>query len=474
MDLYIVRHAAPAATSGDSDLGDVGRREAAQLGKLFARLGLPSGTVVVLSSPARRARQTAEAIGSALGLPAADIRTFSPADRPPPPSPVATLRLLVERLTAADEHVVLVGHFGVVNAVYGWLVGVSDAHFQGYGTTAAVRCESSFAGGSGQLLWLVQPRLLPVPDEAATASEDEVDSIEFVGEIRKGTQVSAVDLVGDRLLLAADETNLVQVLQRDGARFTVATDIVLDPNAKEIDIEGIAHDGDSVYVLGSHSCKRKKVKPTESVEENRKALRKVSREPDREAVFRFRLRADGTAKNLDSTTLRPFLEGDPVLGPYVGIPGKENGIDLEGLAIRDGRLYVGCRSPVLREQLVPVIRCQFATPVTDAEVLYLTLGGRGIRDLAGLRDGFLVLAGPSAEGPGSYQLYWWDGGDCLPGTRAGTPAGRLELLGEVSPDGGPKAEAATVLVEDTAGYEVLVVFDGLPAGGPIRRRFPRP
>src|SRR5262245_60839271 len=79
----------------------------------------------------------------------------------------------------------------------------------------------------------------------------------------------------------------------------------------------------------------------------------------------------------------------------------------------------GFRGPVLRENYTPVLRFTFAVPVIESDLLYVNLGGRGIRDLTRARGGLLVLAGPVGDGPGSYQLYFWDGKDCLPGTRTG-------------------------------------------------------
>ena len=200
----------------------------------------------------------------------------------------------------------------------------------------------------------------------------------------------------------------------------------------------------------------------------------MTAEPDRAFLGRFGLGADGKPTAVEATKLRKFLKAHPVLGLFAGVPGKENGIDLEGVAAVGDRLYIGCRGPVLRGNWTPVVRCRFGEPVADPEVLYLPLGGRGVRDLARVRDGFLVLAGPVGDGPGSFQVYHWDGLDCLPGTRETGRPGRVNLLGEVSPDGGPKAEALAVLAETDAGYEVLVVFDGEPNGGPTRYRVTRP
>ena len=65
---------------------------------------------------------------------------------------------------------------------------------------------------------------------------------------------------------------------------------------------------------------------------------------------------------------------------FGSIASKENGIDAEGLAVRDQKLYIGFRGPVLRGNFTPILRCRFGSPITEPEVLFVSLGGRGVRD----------------------------------------------------------------------------------------------
>lgn len=299
--------------------------------------------------------------------------------------------------------------------------------------------------------------------------------VTFHGDIQGAEDISAVDAVGDFLVLGSDESNFVQLLMREGDAYRVTGDpVVLNPAAEEIDIEGIAHDAEWVYVLGSHAWKRKKVDADKKYKKNREALETVSREKDRERVCRFRLAPDGSASAVEETSLRAFLDSHPALEPLAKVPSKENGIDLEGLAVHAGRLYAGFRSPVLRGGFVPVARFPFADPVAGAELLYLSLDGRGVRDIARVGDGFLVLAGPSGEAAMSSRVYFWDGNDCLPGADRPAPMGVLKLLGDLPADATGAAEALSVLGEGEGGYEVLVVFDGVANGNPTRYRVPRP
>jgi Protein of unknown function (DUF3616) len=143
-------------------------------------------------------------------------------------------------------------------------------------------------------------------------------------------------------------------------------------------------------------------------------------------------------------------------------------IDIEGIVIHKQQLYIGFRGPVLRENWVPVLKCRFAKPVTEAELVYVRLDGLGFRDITRVEDGFLILAGPVGDGPGAFQVYFWDGEDCLPGIRASGKTGRVERLGVIPTAENAKAEGLTLLKESSLGYEVAIVFDGLKNGSPTR------
>lgn len=325
--------------------------------------------------------------------------------------------------------------------------------------------------------------------------------LEASGSVRlrglKGDQnASAVTRWQRRLLVASDElaggANCIHLLEPDGDAFVAATAqrIPLDApggDAAEMDLEGIALDGDVLYVLGSHSARRRKVDEDADYLRNRAALTEAPRaEPARDVLLRVHLQA-GAGGNVqvlacDRTSLATILDGSEPFRTARGMASKENGVDAEGLAFWRGALYVGFRGPVLRGNLVPILRCRFASPVVEHETLFVNLGGRGVRDLAAVEEGLLILAGPVGEGPGSYRLYLWDGRDGVPGK--GSPAwsaGRvLRTIGDLvlpgqdpDDDAGPKAEGMAVLETHAGHWEVLVVFDGLAGGGAQRYRVPR-
>jgi hypothetical protein len=323
---------------------------------------------------------------------------------------------------------------------------------------------------------LLSLTLVLVLSPAVRSGEIErLGSVEFTGAIHEPKEISAVAIIKGYLVIGSDESHTVQILKRDGDRYRVFGEVILDDNKKEIDIEGITAEEDIVYVVGSHSRVRKTVKEKNTFQENRQQILLVEREESREWLYRFRIDADGKGLQRESTTLMPAIEQDPVLKDFTRVPSKENGVDIEGIAVRDGLLYIGFRGPVLRDNYVPIMTGRFGSPFSDASLVFVKLGGRGVRDLTPVRDGFLILAGPVGDGPGSYQLYFWDGRDCLPGQRVPEEkAGRIELLSEVATAANAKAEGVAVLEESNSVYEVLIVFDGVKNGGATRYRVAKP
>lgn len=286
--------------------------------------------------------------------------------------------------------------------------------------------------------------------------------------------VSAVAVVGDYLVVGADETDHVQILKRNGDAYDVIHALPLNATGDEIDIEGITYDGTHVYVIGAHSKTRDKVKPNKTYVQNRGELKKLDDHPERDVLCRFALGADGTPSGLVSASLRSVIDADDILKRFVPIPSKDNGIDIEGIAAHGGSLYVGFRGPVLRGVWAPVLKCRFGNPVTNPELLFLTLGGLGCRDMVRVADGFLVLAGPVGEGPPIFRVYFWDGKDCVPGNdRPAADTGKTELLGEAPPPVNAKPEGMALLSENGNTYDVLIVSDGVTNGAPTRYRIVR-
>jgi len=305
-------------------------------------------------------------------------------------------------------------------------------------------------------------------------------SISFNGLVHGSKDLSGVAVMGSYLITASDEGHVVQILKKQSDteysvlyRYSLLDGSLLSNHLNkepELDIEAIAVEGETVYAIGSHSAKRKKVLPSNpenrSYADNIKRLNTTSEEKTRRVVYKFTLGDDGAINSkIESISLWKAINKFPLLQPFSAIPSKENGIDIEGLASSEGKLFVGFRGPVLRENWVPVIVTEFNKPTKHAELRFVNLGGLGIRDLVAISpDYFLILAGPVGDGPGDYKLYSWNGRDCIPDSN--NTLGQVNDLGTIPTKSGNKAEGLAVLPSTEEDYlNLLVVFDSAHNGG---------
>ncbi|MEM8681407.1 MAG: DUF3616 domain-containing protein, partial [Planctomycetota bacterium] len=292
----------------------------------------------------------------------------------------------------------------------------------------------------------------------------------------------------EHLVVGSDEGHVLQVLRKAGPNtFEVIHKYSLPDGEEtartkkqdpEIDIEGMAADGNNVYVVGSHSRKRSKVEARNPKRrwrwENRKRLSQHEPDDARQALLRIALDRNGARTGeIECADLWGAIHKFDVLRPFAAIPSKENGIDIEGIAAYDGRLYIGFRGPVLRENWVPVLVTRFDDIVGQATLRYVNLGGLGIRDMVAVDDQCLLLiAGPVGDGPGGYHLYRWNGGDCVPGQNGAR--GVVEHIAEIPTTGEAKAEGLTLLESDREdALRMLILFDGPEDGDPVAYRLRR-
>jgi Protein of unknown function (DUF3616) len=133
---------------------------------------------------------------------------------------------------------------------------------------------------------------------------------------------------------------------------------------------------------------------------------------------------------------------------------QQHGVNIEGVAVSNGFIHVGLRAPSL-DGASFIIRVAensvFGATPAASKVFRPRLGiGMGIRDLAKVRGGFLVLAGaelPEEDGAvGKAELFFWRGDS--------TEVIPLEALGDMMAD--VKPEALLVLEEQDTAYRVLI------------------
>ena len=319
--------------------------------------------------------------------------------------------------------------------------------------------------------------------------------------------LSTTLLTGDNLWLSCDERTTMERLRRTGphefgAHCSYELTDLLDLPANddvEIDIEGIGQAGHYLWLVGSHSLKRKQ--PDEKdpdVAKQLKKLAKTSADANRYLLARIplllnpetgdyelhktaphptnpdeTLHAAQLHGNGETNELLDLLAHDPHLKSFVKIPGKDNGLDIEGLAVNDeGQVFVGLRGPVLRGwalvlELRPEEdshgRLRLGKVDGAAETYYkkhfLDLAGMGVRELRQVGTDMLLLAGPTMDLDGTIAVYCWPNATRQP-TDSLVPKDKIRRLFDVPHGHGPtagkdKAEGMALLDE----HHVLVVFD---------------
>ena len=307
--------------------------------------------------------------------------------------------------------------------------------------------------------------------------------------------------------LNAQQTRICLLAFDEGAeaRYATVSRASLTPNAEavvlrntqgELDAEAAATDGRYFYVTGSHSAKRGD----------------CASNPESRHVIRLRIDpATGRAVNpsgsgpladyADSGRLWDIMQLQAELAPHMGeraclgsgppagapaLAGKQ-GINIEGMAVKDGRLYFGFRGPVgggVARVLSVNAQALFEGGDVRAELTRLALGPqRGIRDMLAVKGGFLLLVGPD-DSPASqkgdwanWAVWWWDGTAATgtPGMAAPRKLAVLDLRAVQlrQCDKELKPEAMTLLAESPSSWTLLVLSDGMCDGGALTVSVPR-
>ena len=225
--------------------------------------------------------------------------------------------------------------------------------------------------------------------------------------------LSGVAADGEALWTVSDEGRSLERLIQDGDGYVLDEQLLLDdlfpdlPPGKEADLEAVEVADDRVWVCGSHCRVRRE--PAEDGRLNAGFRRR----PSRHLLGSVSLRRGRTARALPfrgEGSLRRRLRADPFLSAYMNLPSKENGLDVEGLAIDGRRLMIGLRGPVLDGFAVVM---EFTLDrsgrlAEDPPVRHvLGLDGLGVRDLARIDRGLLVLAGPVTAADGPFRVHLW-------------------------------------------------------------------
>ncbi|MCK9605034.1 MAG: DUF3616 domain-containing protein [Methylomonas sp.] len=276
-----------------------------------------------------------------------------------------------------------------------------------------------------------------------------------LNELGKGKRLadglSAVVQIENTLWLAHDETDTLERLTlsetgrtgqfsaTDHNQFSLHDFLTLPVSTKntrtrqqEIDIEGLAYADGYLWLTGSHSLKRNKPKPDQNVNRNQNRLANIIREGNRFLIARIQIETHKGSYRLGKThkkrsaaslqgdkndnELTKALAHDPHLAAFLSIPGKDNGFDIEGLAVINDRLFLGLRGPVLRGWAV-ILEIELDGQGRHLQTIgpnrqlyrkhFLQLGGLGIRDLCFRNADLLILAGPSMALDGPVSVFCW-------------------------------------------------------------------
>jgi hypothetical protein len=178
--------------------------------------------------------------------------------------------------------------------------------------------------------------------------------------------------------------------------------------------------------------------------------------------------------------LTALLRADEHFGPFLSIPGKDNGFDIEGIAVVGKHLLLGLRGPVLRgwAAIIEVALVDDTergwmrlAPVSDDGKMmrkhFLNLDGLGVRDLCVQGEDILILAGPTMDLDGPVYIYRWVGG-AIPTKDTVVPSDCLERVVVLPYGQGVDHPEGISLYCDKAGTgdELIVVYD---AASPARQ-----
>lgn len=341
-------------------------------------------------------------------------------------------------------------------------------------------------------------------------------------ELRDG--LSVVVQVGDTLWVANDETISLERLtfqkSEDGNSYTYGDHKQFplieylpltvppsdDPKKKieEADLEGLDYKDGYLWMVGSHSLKRKKADKKDSDKDNIKNLAEVSSDGNRFLLARIPIVEEGgtytlkkeveqdgerrTAALLDCTDkgslITEVIEDDKHLKKFLSIPGKDNGFDIEGLARVGKRIFLGLRGPVLRGWAVILeiepevsqkdpskLKLKNIDPDDDGSAYrkhFIKLDGLGIRSMCEQGDDLLILAGPTMDLDGPVAVYRWKGG-AKPEKESVVFDAALSDGDIPFGKGDDHAEGMTLFSADGhEGASILVVYDAASEKGRLR------
>jgi hypothetical protein len=233
--------------------------------------------------------------------------------------------------------------------------------------------------------------------------------------------VSGVAVDGEFLWSVSDERRTFECLRAEGDGFVLSKQHRIDTLIKwpgadegqhgaELDLESIDVAGGALWLCGSHCNVRRK--PAQDQEG--KLLPEIDARPSRRLLARIEVNGDELGKIVKTTpfegpgSIRCAVAGDPWLHPFIDLPSKENGLDIEGMAVFGDEVLLGLRGPRL-DSFAVVVHLTLADDlkVGSYRLSFLDLGGLAIRDLGRDGDTMMIVAGPVGDAGGPFGIFRW-------------------------------------------------------------------
>ncbi len=230
---------------------------------------------------------------------------------------------------------------------------------------------------------------------------------------------AAVALGQNHFVVADDEADVLTIYRRGIAESVGRVDLTQylggrKPNgkAKETDIEGAARIGNRIYWIASHS---------------RDGKGRIA--PERFRLFATDVIETGAVPGVRASASAPYagllsaIVADKrfdILAQASQFAAEDpRGLNIEGLAASpDGGLVIGFRNP-RRAGMALTLKLRNPADVLERgsapefdDLVALDLGGRGIRSMEHMGNGYAILAGPFDDGkggPDDFALYTWSG-----------------------------------------------------------------
>jgi hypothetical protein len=268
---------------------------------------------------------------------------------------------------------------------------------------------SSHAGDKGPPSIAGETGLTPaIPSHLQLAALHPSGEFKLRGNVLEPRDLSGMVLFSaTHGLIGADEGAAVQVFELRRARreLHVVDTILLANDGQELDIEAIAADQAYCYVIGSHGASKVKGE----LQASRHGLFRISMEDLRSRystspVDSARRVTGNRAVRIERSSLATLLQNDPILGPHFHRPLQQQGVNIEGLAARHGRLVAGLRGPNLGGTAFAIqVNADdlFAEPSDVSYRLHRLAVGRGygIREAVVAQDRVLLILGNSGSEP---------------------------------------------------------------------------